>query len=150
MEIFFTILLNLGIVAIPIWIVVAIIKEIKQIRTEEKEEQKEKLKEQERRRSLEKRRNAYYNNLHNIYDNLSIQTLRRVHSLLSNMVMFSPQPFSRADEEQLNIWAESRKEFLKLINPYEKCLWKTSYDSSYIPIWAELDLKYVYNLLNKR
>lgn len=47
-------------------------------------------------------------------------------------------------------WADAKEEFIKLINPNEKYLWKTSSETMKDPLWYDLDLKYIENLLNKK
>lgn len=47
-------------------------------------------------------------------------------------------------------WADAKEEFIKLINPNEKYLWKTSSETMKDPLWYDLELKYIENLLNKK
>ena len=90
---------------------------------------------------------------------MSIIKLETVYHLLDVMNDNSNQHkeyFNNPSKRYTNIgileerWADAREEFIKLINPNEKHLWKTSSENSTYPIWYELDLKYIENLLSKK
>lgn len=143
------ILIILIVIVIIVYITYSIVKAIKQHQAE-----KAKMLEQEWQRTQEKRRNIYYNNLPHIYDNLSTQTLRQVYKLLNNMIYYRPpangKTFVPLDKESCKVWSEEREKLLALINPNGRYLWKDISDGMNAPLWEELDLKYVKNLLNRR
>lgn len=146
--------MNLFIVLIAIAIICCIayliVKKIEQV----KQKEKEKMEKQKRQREYEKRQNSYYNMLSNIYDDLPIQTLNQAYELLDEMLFYRPPAklgYIRAiGKEQTANWWEAREKFLKLINPNRKYLWKNGKENSSAPVWEELDMKYIKNLLNRR
>lgn len=148
------ILIILIVIVIIVYITYSIVKAIKQHQAEKAKMLEQELKEQEWQRTQEKRRNIYYNNLPHIYDNLSTQTLRQVYKLLNNMIYYRPpangKTFVPLDKESCKVWSEEREKLLALINPNGRYLWKDISDGMNAPLWEELDLKYVKNLLNRR
>lgn len=159
MELFLNVLLNLIIAAVVIWVVVSIVEEIKESKAEKEKRKKERLARELRLKKREKGRQAYYNNLPIIYDGLSTQTLIEAYHLLVDLNQWKES--LRDYEHNRTVipgekvrlegkWFEARQKFTDFINPNDKYLWKTDTENMKAPLWIDLDIKYVYQLLNKR
>lgn len=122
---------------------------------EEEKRRKEELKRREQERDKQERRNMYYKSLPNIYNNLSVQTLSKASKLLENLVYYDKNKgdifhWVNVDMEMLDREREEERNFLKLINPNGKKLWMINDEYWENPLWYDLDLQYIKNLLNRR
>lgn len=154
---FFDILIILIIAVFVIWIVVSIIQEIKESLDKKEKAKQQQLDIEQRQEKRTKDRQIYYNNLNNVYDNLSKLKLESAYHLLESINDNSKQYreyFDNPKKKHTNIGiieeklAVDKGKFIKLINPNEMHLWKTSSDVMKNPLWYDLDLKYIENLLN--
>ena len=126
---------------------------------EEEKRRKEELKRREQERDKQERRNMYYKSLPNIYNHLSTQMLRKSYQLLMNTdkchkslrdyehrCKTIPGEHARLCEA----WCEASDELVAFINPTRKKLWMVNDEYSDKPLWYDLDLQYIKNLLNRR
>lgn len=143
-------MLKIVLVLIVVAVIAFIAVKIYNYRIEQKKEEAQREKKfrekQEEKEWREKSRKIYWNNLPNIYDKQSTQTLNKAYSLLQTL----HQNRDCTTSQMLDIWGEARESLIELLG-YPK--WKYGNTDAYISnsaLYYELDMKYIYQLLNKR
>lgn len=133
--------------------VVALIKFLKNCEKEQAEYEAKKRREAEKRAQQkaqqERNRKIYWNNLPNIYKNYSRTELEKIYSILQ-IIHQNKLSFGEFDSHKTDVWADACERLKKVLN-YPG--WKYGPTDNYIsnsPVWPELDMKYVWNLIGQK